>query len=392
MLDRLIKTVMTPSLVFCATISMLALVCDASSQATKAAGLVFEVHTFASQTLGEERTILVTLPKGYERSDARYPVVFMLDAHEPQNVMMTGILDQQAWGRKIPEVILVGIQNTNRVRDLTPTPTERPTSGGGSKFLQFIETEVVPLVGKNYRTLPFRVFAGHSLGGLFVVYSFVEKPDLFNAYIAASPVLGWDNSYVIKRAETVFKQDKQWKKRLFAAMGDEPEYMAGFNSFQSLLKREKPKDFEFAFQQFKDENHGSVVLPAYYAGLRMAFEGWTPATVGSLEHVEMHYRRLSDRVGFSVLPPEDLLINIGVELFNSKRSDEAITVFRRNTEIYPGSPRAFDNLAVAYERTGRLKQARENFEKAFKAAGLRNDYEFAKTAKENLDRLAAKTK
>lgn len=391
-MDRFTKQLVTYRFAFLATLFVLVLTCRASGQATKAAGLVFDVHTIVSRTLGEERTILVTLPKGYERSDAKYPIVIMLDAHEPQNVMMTGILDQQAWGRKVPEAILVGIQNTNRVRDLTPTPTERPTSGGGPKFLQFIETEVIPLVDKNYRTLPFRVFAGHSLGGLFAVYSFIEKPDLFNAYIAASPVLGWDNNYVIKRAEAVFKQGKQWKKRLFAAMGDEPEYIAGFNSFQSLLKREKPKDFEYAFQQFKDENHGSVVLPAYYAGLRMVFEGWTPAAIGSLEDVEMHYRRLSDRLGFPVLPPEDLLINIGVDLFNAKRIDQAIAAFRRNSEIYPNSPRAYDSLAVAYERTGRLKQARENFEKAYKAADLRNDPESAKTAKENLDRLAAKTK
>ena len=378
-------------LIVAIVVSAPAIAAQQSAQVVRWAGLVHNVHTIASKALGEERTVLVTLPSTYDTSDAKYPVVVMLDAHEPQNVMMSGILEQQAWGGKIPSVILVGIQNTNRVRDLTPTATERKTSGGGPKFLQFIETEVLPLIDKNYRTQPYRVFAGHSLGGLFVVYSFVERPDLFNGYIAASPVLGWDNGYVIKRAESIFKQEREWKKRLYAGIGDEPEYMDGFNSFHSLLKRVKPKDFEFTFQQFKDDNHGSVVLPAYYAGLRKVFEGWTPKQIGTLDEVESHYRSLSDRLGFTVLPSVNLLLSIGSELWNAERKDDALRVFRRNTEIHPTLPQVYDSLAVAYEKTGRLKQARENYEKAFKAAEQRNDTESAQAAKANFERLAAKT-
>ena len=361
------------------------------AQPPRIAGLAHDVHKFVSKSLGEERSVLVTLPERYESSDAKYPVVIMLDAHEPQNVMMSGILDQQAWGGKLPPVILVGIQNTNRLRDLTPTPTQRPTSGGGAKFLQFIETEVIPLIEKNYRTQPYRVIAGHSLGGLFVVYSLVERPDLFNAYIAASPVLGWDGNYLIRRAEDAFKQDKQWKKRFYAGVGDEPELMDAFNSFQSLLKRAKPKDFEYSFQQFKDENHGSVVLPAYYAGLRKVFEGWTPKQIGSFEDVESHYRTLSGRLGFTVLPSDNLLNSMGRDLWDADRKEEAIRVLRRNSEIHPTLPQAYQNLGYAYEKTGRMKLARENYEKAYKAAEQRNETELAQAAKANFERLSAKS-
>ena len=91
-------------------------------------------HTIASNTLGEERTILVRVPPGYERSTQRFPVVLMLDAHAPQNGMMASIIESQAFAGTMPEMILVGIQNTNRTRDLTPTKTERGGSGGGDKF------------------------------------------------------------------------------------------------------------------------------------------------------------------------------------------------------------------------------------------------------------------
>jgi len=114
-------------------------------------------HTIASKTLGEERTILVRVPPAYDRTTQRYPVVLMLDAHAPQNGMMASIIESQAFAGVMPEMILVGIQNTNRTRDLTPTKTERQDSGGGDKFLDFIEQEVLPLVDKTYRTEPYRV-------------------------------------------------------------------------------------------------------------------------------------------------------------------------------------------------------------------------------------------
>lgn len=156
---------------------LLLLSIDGSSQEPQVASVVHTRHTIDSTVLGEERTILIRVPAGYQL----FPVVYMLDAHPPQNAMMVGLIEQQVWGGQMPEMIVVGIQNTNRTRDLTPTKTDRAGSGGGDKFLQFLETEVMPLVEKNYRTRPFRVFAGHSLGGLAVVYALISRPDLFNA-------------------------------------------------------------------------------------------------------------------------------------------------------------------------------------------------------------------
>ena len=132
-----------------------------AQQPQRVASTVHFQHTINSQAVGEERTILVQVPANYDRTDARYPVVYMLDAHAPQNAMIAGLVEQQAWGGVMPEVIVVGIQNTTRTRDMTPTPSDRQGAGGAAKFLQFIETEVIPFVEKNYRTDPYRVLAGH---------------------------------------------------------------------------------------------------------------------------------------------------------------------------------------------------------------------------------------
>jgi uncharacterized protein len=367
-------------------------VVSAFAQNQQVASVVHDRLLIKSQILGEERTVLVRVPPNYERSDEKFPVLYMLDAHPPQNSMMVGIIEQQVWGGMMPEMILVGIQNTNRTRDLTPTKNERGDGGGGDKFLQFIETEVIPLVEKNYRTQPFRIFAGHSLGGLTVVYSFLTRPDLFNAYIAASPSLIWDNNYVINRAEEIFKQKKEYKKTMFLALGGEPILQKGFDSFKDLLGRAKLKDFEYEFRQLPEENHGSVVLPAYYWGLRKVFAGWTPPQNGSIADLESHYKKLSARLGYPIPIPEELLNRVGYQLLRANQNLEAIETFRKNAATYPNSANVYDSLAEAYEKNGQLKQARENYEKAYKMAETKGETLLAKTAKENYDRISNKMK
>ncbi len=237
------------------------------AQSNQIASVYHDLYQISSKALNEERTVWVRVPLNYKQTDEKFPVVYMLDGHAPQPSMMAGIIEQQAWGGKMPEMILVSIQNTNRSRDLTPTDDGKGGNvGGAGKFLEFIEKEVIPLVEKNYRTQPYRIFAGHSLGGLFVVNSFVSRPDLFNAYIAASPVLGYDKNYVIKQAEELFKQKRDWNKTMYFGIGDEPQYIDGFNDFKKLLEKSKPKNLDFKFEQFKDDNHASVVLPVILRG------------------------------------------------------------------------------------------------------------------------------
>lgn len=364
-----------------------------SAQTERVGSAIHFLHKIDSKILNEERTILVRVPNNYGQTDEKFPVVYMLDAHAPQNSMMVGIIEQQAWGGQMPEMIVVGIQNTNRSRDLTPTDDGKGGRvGGGEKFMQFIEQEVIPLVEKTYRTQPFRIFAGHSLGGLSVVYSFVSRPDLFNAYIAASPVLGYDNDYVIKRAEELFKQNKDWKKTMFLGLGNEPQYQKAFNSFRDLLKKTDPKGFDYEFREFKEDNHASVVLPAYYAGLRKIFAGWASPQTGSVAELENHYKKLSKRFGYEILIPEEILNQIGYQFLQAKQFVEAIDIFRKNSQNYPNSANVYDSLAEAYEKNGQLKQAKENYEKAYKLAEAQGDTRLAAISKASFERVSGKLK
>jgi predicted alpha/beta superfamily hydrolase len=149
-----------------------------------------------SDILKEDRVIWIRTPPGYQQSKGVYPVLYQTDALG--NVNETGsTIDFLVDNNRMPELIVVGIANTDRVRDLTPTHADvknrdgtvdtYPTSGGADRFLNLIQNELIPEIEKRYRTAPYRIFAGHSLGGLLAIHALITRPELFNAYIAVSP-------------------------------------------------------------------------------------------------------------------------------------------------------------------------------------------------------------
>src|SRR5215207_9181107 len=218
-----------------------------------------------SQVLGEERVVLVRTPTGYARSSERFPVLYMTDgdAHIQHT---SGTVSFLARNARMPEMIVVGITNTDRTRDLTPTRVEQapdnpnarfPTSGGADKFLKFIETELIPLVESKYRTQPYRALAGHSLGGLFAVHAMITRPELFNSYVAVSPSLQWDNFVMIDRAKEFFKARKEYNRTLFASLGNEPGDIGdAYGLFREVLQKQQVQGFVWEAVRYEDEDHG----------------------------------------------------------------------------------------------------------------------------------------
>jgi predicted alpha/beta superfamily hydrolase len=360
-----------------------------------------------SQVLGEERVVLVRTPAGYARGAERFPVLYMTDgdAHIQHT---SGTVSFLARNARMPEMIVVGITNTDRTRDLTPTRVERlpgqpnvqfPTSGGGDKFLKFIETELIPLVESKYRTQPYRALAGHSLGGLFAVHAMLTRPELFDSYIAVSPSLQWDNFVMIDRAKEFFKNRKEYNRTLFTSLGNEPGDIGdAFGMFRDELQRQQVKGFVWEAVRYDDEDHGSVVLRSHYAGLRKIYDGWqfprdpnTGAVAGGLKGVEEHYRKLSERLKYTLLPPEALMNQVGYQLIGQGNMEEAIAAFKLNVERYPGSANVYDSLAEAYERGGKLDLALPNYEKAH-ALGVQTNDPNVNVYKANRDRVAAQAK
>jgi predicted alpha/beta superfamily hydrolase len=318
-----------------------------------------------SKVLAETRTILIRTPLSYAAGAKEYPVLYMTDGdyHIGHTAAVVDFLSREG---RMPEVVIVGITNTDRTRDLTPTRV------GGDRFLDFIAHELIPYVEKNYRTRPYRVFAGHSLGGLLAMHAFFTRPTLFNAVIAVSPSLTWDNRYVFRRAAEWVKSAGDRPVTLVMSVGNEgAELDREFDAVQSLLKKRGPKSLEFEAFRFPDEDHGSVVLPTHYAALRKVFAPFRyvlgPATDDPrtlYAQAREHFAKASARFGYALPIPEQTGNAIGYRLLQAGYVNEAIEVFRTNAETWPESANVYDSLGEAQERAGKLDDALTSYRRA----------------------------
>jgi uncharacterized protein len=355
-----------------------------------------EKITIKSKILNEERTALIRVPANYTQNTAKYPVIYMLDGHPPRINLMTGTIENLVSADHVPDMIVVSIPNTDRRRDMTPSSVaNQPGSGGADNFIRFIETELIPEVEKNYRTQPYRIIVGHSLSGLFVMYTFSSKPELFNAYLAASPHMQWDDHYLLKNAEQLLKPKKDLKRTVFVALGDEPQYLQGFNGFNDILKRLNIKNLDYDFQQLKVENHTSINAPVFHHGLREVWSDLTmtqpePATEQSLKQVEDHYKKASEKYGYQIPIPENFLNTLGYRLMQDNKDGAAIKVFEKNIKLYPASANTYDSFAEALEKIGELAKAKENLEIGVKLAEKGNNEGLTNAIRENLKRVSAK--
>ena len=363
--------------------------------------------TIKSAVLGEDRIVLVRTPAGYETNKVSYPVLYMTDGdgHMGHTASTIEFLTQNG---RISDLIVVGVTNTDRTRDLTPAKsTDKnpagelrfPTSGGADNFLKFFETELIPEIDEQYRVQPFRIFAGHSLGGLFAIHALISKPGLFNSYVAVSPSLQWENGEALKRAEDFLKNQKELKATLFVSLGNEPGAIGeSFDRFRELLSKSSIKGFEWQAERMADEDHGSVVLRSHYFGLRKVYDGWqaprdpkSGAVLGGLKGADAHYKQLSEKFGYSIPAPENLINQIGYQFVFDNKPEEAIAVFKANVERYPASANVYDSLAEAYERGGRIDLAEPLYDKA-RVLGEQNNDPNAAVYKTNYDRAHAKLK
>ncbi len=63
-----------------AALSFAAVLCTAAWAEPGPPISIGQVHTLKSEALGEERTVMIHLPPGYEAGTQRYPVLYLTDA------------------------------------------------------------------------------------------------------------------------------------------------------------------------------------------------------------------------------------------------------------------------------------------------------------------------
>nr|WP_297787954.1 alpha/beta hydrolase-fold protein [uncultured Allomuricauda sp.] len=233
-----------------------------------------------SNILNEERTCLISLPDSYNDSskmDKRYPVIILLDGSTFFKTSI-GVVHFMSSDRNrnhlMPESIIVAIENIDRERDFTVTKlkTKRPnTMGGGRKFLEFIQKELVPFLDKNYRTTQFRTLIGHSLGGLLALNAYMDKNSNFNSYISMDPSIWWDGEIMKNKVDSISPESLHKKLYIATANQGKANYKRNkkrHDLLYAMLTRKFGTEINVKVEYFDKENHRSIPLIAMYEGLK----------------------------------------------------------------------------------------------------------------------------
>jgi predicted alpha/beta superfamily hydrolase len=263
---------------------VLALLCgllalDTAHAMEKAAPLAIgETYSLQSKVLNETRRINVYLPPGYaEAPDKRFPVLYMPDGGLAEDFLhIAGLVQVSVGNGTMRPFVLVGIENTERRRDLTgPTQNQEdrkiaPRVGGSATFRKFLRDELMPDIKARYRTTAVTAIVGESLAGLFVVETFLLEPDLFDTYIAIDPSLWWnDGSLVKSTAERLRAQEKSTKALWFASSiehrGDWIE------RFASAVQANAPPGLQWHYEPMQQERHSTIYHPAAIKAFRAVF-------------------------------------------------------------------------------------------------------------------------
>lgn len=364
-----------------------------------------EEHRLYSNILNEEREIFVYVPSGFWGMDTNvesYPVTYVLDGESQFLTTVSAIdfLSSAPMGNdKMPQTIVVGIPNTNRTRDLTPTKgivggdsSTIDLTGGGVAFLEFITTELSPFIDSLYATNSHRTIIGHSMGGLIVFEALLNKRDFFDNYLAIDTGLDFDNgSYYNQVIDTLRKANLSEEKLFIAKANSIPTFLDISNieeDTSELVKLTKTNqqflelansenwNVNILYQDFPNEDHFSVPYPATYEGMKFLYSYYPFKQMMDYYHpsyqdktdlvdqLKKHYQNISTQLTYEVIPMESYLNSWAYGFDYFKRPDLAIDLFDYNIELYPNNPSVYTSKGYFMLNQENNKAAIELFEKS----------------------------
>ena len=337
--------------------------------------------SLTSKVLNEQRKLLIYTPYADKKIKTklakRYPVLYVLDG-ENHFKAVAAIVQQLSDYGTCPEMIVVGIINTDRGRDLTPSavttgPDAIKNSGGGDRFISFMEKELIPYIDNNYSTAPYKILMGHSLGGLMTISTLTNHKDLFSSYIAIDAAIWWDGHQLLKVAKTELTKQGFSNKTLFLTMANRMEKGMDTTGVQrdtaestELIRynlelvhhiNAHPKTApKFAYRFYENESHGTVTFISSYDALRFIFRDY-PIPKSKLYQTDNpmlakliinHYQNLTNQLGYQINPDAQLVNNFGYRAMALKQMDLAKELFMLNITNYPKDANLMDSMGDYY--------------------------------------------
>ena len=321
------------------------------------------VHSIESAYPEQTRTHTVHLPASYHtQTDFDYPVLYLLDG-ESNLDFSVAVAAYLAENALIPEMIVVGLHaGATRNRDYLPA-TGNPLSGEADVFLDYLEKELIPAVDANYRTAPLRLLSGHSMGGVLVTYTMINRANLFQGYLTQSPYLEASlGDPLLEALEKTLASEQNLDTYFYANLGDEPNLEPHYGRMESILTNASSNAFKWSSRRAHGKTHMTTRLVGQYDALEDFFEEDWPLDTAQLstdgfEVLENHLARLSEKYGYSVLYSEQLFQQSTQQFLTAQNLPAATKSAELYVSQYQASPLAHFLLGVSLASGGKRDAA-----------------------------------
>lgn len=357
-----------------------------------------------STSLGEERSILISLPKEYEKSTRKYPVLVTLDG-DFFFKLTSSITEHLAYSHQMDDSIVVAIPQKKRHYELKGT--------GANDFIKFLDNEVLPLIKNNYRTNEHNTIIGHSLGGSLVINLMINNTELFDAYIAISPVIGTDETTSLDDIESFLKTQKNKSLFFYLSKGNESgHYKNTIPLIGNKIEKKSNLNHRYFYKHYESENHGSVPLPSMIESLNLLYDGWIMPEMselssfnstddieklGGYKQVEKYYSKYAKKLGVDFFVPyivysrfawtfykenqheklktlvkdkgkdsnsERVNYYLSQAYISSEKYKHAIDIIQLDLKHHPSHVLGWSSLGQAYEGRKEFESAKEAYQKA----------------------------
>lgn len=334
-----------------------------------------------SAVLGEDRPILVSLPTDYAFSNARYPVLYVLDGEKSFRHIST-LVQFLGDAGKIPQMIVIGIVNTQRERDFAPPaihPDARrriePSQGqvsGAEQFTAFLRDELIPWVDHRYRSVDWRALHGHSLGGLMNFYILTTEPALFNAHLAASSSLWWDQRAYVEKAQQALARTPQKTWLYFSSAAQEREITEGAQAVAQSLAQTQPPLLKWHYAHYPNDDHATSPHRTALDGLEFIFSAWPlGAEAGDRQSrvakLAQHQQMLQETYGFATPLAAVDVLSYAVHQLRANDLAAAQASTQQWEALYSQHPLAsffYARMALLYAAKGMPQEAMAAYQKS----------------------------
>ena len=349
-------------------ITMMALAVFVISSLAQEDGDPISIGTYRklqSKILNEDRTLLVNLPQGYDETTNSYPVLYILYGGQVQGYFAEAvhIVNRLNEASRIPDMIIVGVKNTDRYRDCLPI-NRNGEPGGADNFLKFFIEELIPFVDKSYHTKDFRILLGPQAGAAFSVYALMENPGFFRVNIVTNPFwIRANREYMLTKANDFFSKEGMLDNFLFITnntSGDNEATMEYLRKFTTIVEEGKKRGFTLILNPLEKRDVGIIPSPGLKKGLETFFEEYKfpkEIEIDGLEDLKEYYQNLSQVYGYEVDIPEFTLIRQGDGLEERQKLEEVKILYEYVVEKYPHDLNSYARLGDLHRRWGNYNLA-----------------------------------